>query len=349
MLLRKNERGLNDHVSVVKGIAIMLMLLGHSGMPWCGHMLSMIRMPVFVIASGYCFKDYYITHRLIFARRRVKSLYWPFVKWGLLFVLLHNVFCYMGLYAAETPVYGWRDMAQLVPKVLVMQTPEPLVGGIWFITELFFGVMLFTLLLPLIKRCPLAWVVGFAAVAVLMNLTGFHFRLRDVSLMSASYYTLGYWVRGRTLSHSWRTIAVLAVTLYLSSLVVRGNFQHMAPAWIVPNYATVIVGAWLLAALAWHIVEHCPLLTRIMAHVGTHTLIILTLHFLAMRMVSWLIIMCTGMPMECLSHHPVIKGCVWAWPLYFVAGLTLPLAYDWLKQKTLKTVGKWLKNEREVA
>ena len=30
MLLRKNEHGLNDHVSVVKGIAIMLMLLGHN-------------------------------------------------------------------------------------------------------------------------------------------------------------------------------------------------------------------------------------------------------------------------------------------------------------------------------
>ena len=57
MLLRKNEHGLNDHVSVVKGIAIMLMLLGHSGMPWCGHMLSMIRMTGFVIASVDCFKD----------------------------------------------------------------------------------------------------------------------------------------------------------------------------------------------------------------------------------------------------------------------------------------------------
>ena len=352
MLLKKNERGLNDHVSIVKGIAIMLMLLGHSGMPWCGHMLSMIRMPIFVIASGYCFKDYYLTHRMTFVRRRGKSLYWPFVKWSAIFVLLHNVFCYLGLYNPDELLYGWCDMLSQVPQILVMREPEPLVGGIWFVRELFFATMLFIAFSFLIKRKPLLWVAIFVAVAVTLNVMGLHFKLRDVSLMAASYYTLGYWVRGRTLRHDWWVILLLLAILATSAQFVPGNFQKMNAAWVVPNYATVMVGAWMVAAIAYHIDTHGGWLPRAIAYVGNHTLIILVMHFLSMRLVSWCIVLCTGMPKECLSHHPVIKDCVWAWPFYFVAGLMLPLAFDFVNKrfwKSLSRIPKMLKSGEKVS
>ena len=129
MYLRKNEKGLNDHVSVIKAIAMILLLYGHTNSPFLGHMFSMLRMPVFVMASGYCFKDYYLEHRVTFAKRRVKSLYWPFVKWSLVFLLLHNVFKHIGFLSPSTPAYTWHDMLSQLPHVAVMLVVEELLVG----------------------------------------------------------------------------------------------------------------------------------------------------------------------------------------------------------------------------
>lgn len=343
MLLQKNERGLNDQVSVVKGIAILGVLLEHAttfNIPILGRYPSMLMLPIFVIASGYCFKDYYITHRLTFVKRRIKSLYWPFVKWAAIFVFLHNVFCFIGFYPANIALYSWRDILGQVPHILMMHTFEPLIGANWFIAELFFGAMLFIALIPLIKRYPLVGVIGFAALAVIFNLTGFHLRLRDVSLMCASYYTLGFWVRGRKLNTRWFVIILLLALLVLGALIVPGNFQVMSPRWIIPNYATVIVGSWIVAIIAWYIVKHCGWLSRFLVYIGNHTLIILTLHFTAMHIVSWIIATTLGLPHEYISNSPVMKGVVWAWPFYFIAGILLPLAFDFANKKFWKCLKK---------
>ena len=51
----------DNSISIAKGIAIILMVLGHAQCPeLLNRYLSMMRMPLFFFMSGYCFKIKYM-------------------------------------------------------------------------------------------------------------------------------------------------------------------------------------------------------------------------------------------------------------------------------------------------
>ena len=89
----------DNSVSIAKGIGIILMLIGHAGCP--SHLNSFIyqfHMPLFFFISGYCFKEKHLNNFKDFAIKRIKGIYLPFIKYSLLFLLLHNVFYNLNIY-----------------------------------------------------------------------------------------------------------------------------------------------------------------------------------------------------------------------------------------------------------
>lgn len=89
----------DDSINIAKAWGIFLMVLAHSFFSVFGEIwIGMFHMPVFFFFAGYCFKTKYLTDFRTFAWNRVRGLYVPFVKWGLIFLLLHNVFFHLHLY-----------------------------------------------------------------------------------------------------------------------------------------------------------------------------------------------------------------------------------------------------------
>ena len=85
----------DNSVSIAKGIAIILMVLAHTRFSEYGnYWINMFHMPLFFFFAGYCFKDKYLEIPSDFVIKRFKGLYKPFVKWGLIFLVLHNLFFY---------------------------------------------------------------------------------------------------------------------------------------------------------------------------------------------------------------------------------------------------------------
>lgn len=83
----------DNSISMTKGLAIILMVISHAPFSKIGwQFISMFHMPLFFIVSGYCFKENYLNDSCIYLRKRIKGAYWPYVKYQLLFLLLHNVF-----------------------------------------------------------------------------------------------------------------------------------------------------------------------------------------------------------------------------------------------------------------
>ena len=96
----------NPSVGYLKALGILLMVFGHSGNTnHINHFIYMFHMPLFFIASGYCFKDKYLSTPRKYIYNKVKGIYWPYVKWSLLFLLLHNVCFNLHLYSDQ---YGWK-------------------------------------------------------------------------------------------------------------------------------------------------------------------------------------------------------------------------------------------------
>ena len=83
----------NMLVDTGKGIAIILMCIGHAYCPDAlFYFIYMFHMAFFFMMSGYFFSDKNLDNPKAFIWKRITGLWVPFVKWGLIFVLLHNIF-----------------------------------------------------------------------------------------------------------------------------------------------------------------------------------------------------------------------------------------------------------------
>ena len=120
---------MKDNVSIAKALAIILMVIGHSGIKWDApilfNMINLFHMPLFIFTAGYCFKWDYIDNVKIFIKKRVLGLWWPYVKYGTLFLVLHNVFFSLNIYndsygaVGSTAVSFLYDYSIFAKKLLI--------------------------------------------------------------------------------------------------------------------------------------------------------------------------------------------------------------------------------------
>src|SRR5574344_3049843 len=81
----------NTIISICKAFAIILMVIGHADCPVA--LMSFIyefHMPLFFITAGYFCSLKYLDTEATFVKKRIKGLYWPFVKWATFFLIIHN-------------------------------------------------------------------------------------------------------------------------------------------------------------------------------------------------------------------------------------------------------------------
>ena len=75
-----------------------MMCVGHTECYWLIiNFIYLFHMPLFFIAAGYFFSKKYEQDPWLFCKKRFKGLYVPFVKWSLLFLVLHNLMFKIGI------------------------------------------------------------------------------------------------------------------------------------------------------------------------------------------------------------------------------------------------------------
>lgn len=127
----------NITIDILKGICIILMVIGHSGAPqWLKEGIYMFHMPCFFIISGYLFNEKYLYDIKNFLSRKVQTLWKPFVIWTLIFLALHNIFADLYLYKDS---YSLTQHLKYAVQALLMRKSEQLLGGFWFLIALLFA------------------------------------------------------------------------------------------------------------------------------------------------------------------------------------------------------------------
>ncbi len=138
----------DNAVTIAKGIAIILMVLGHSCTRTFGeHYVNLFHMPLFFFFSGFFFKDEYLHDVKSFLIRKAKGIYWPWCKWGLLFLLFHNVFFKLHIYSdcvqyqgVVSYLYGFKEFFEKGFRIVFgFHGQEQLLGGYWFLKTLFWS------------------------------------------------------------------------------------------------------------------------------------------------------------------------------------------------------------------
>lgn len=348
---------MNNQVSIAKGICIILMVMAHAGSPlWTIRFVYMFHMPFFFIISGYCFKEKYLCHSRSFLIRRVKGLYLPYVKWSLCFLLMHNVFFHLHIYDSiygyvdrvtfeQTPsvFYSFTDIKSLAYRIIVsMSGHDQLLGGYWFLKQLFYGSIIGFLALKLklfdkvaSYKTAIIGGGGILCLTIIMRYYEFvvpYIEIGWLTFFSAFYYICGILFKrilGEMFMSKTNHIMVLTIPVIAVVAIVLPGYEMVDCRVIdMPLYILAsICGFTLVMSLSLKIEMLNNFVTQFLCFCGNNTLPILTWHFLSFKLVSLFLVWKYSQPIERIAEYPQMREYSqhgW-WMTYLIAGVAVPL------------------------
>lgn len=338
-------------ISISRGIGIILMVFAHASVyNYPNSMIYLFHMPLFFLLSGYCFKDKSLQSFPSYLARKIKTLYLPYVLVAVSALFLHNYLMEIGVYGTKYPFQGAFDHMRTLPEtigmtkkaIIGMNATDNIVGGIWFLKQLFWG-SLFLFAIAKAKRVPpLVWLLIIVAVFIAFDHFNYELprlELRGMTFLSLLFIYLGYLYRrhgheaGRTATIGMAIILFTVACFYSDSMFTATSFT------LLPYTLLACIGSYLVFAFSRWLMSQNRLapLASALAYAGDHSLAILILHFPAIKLVSLLIIKIYSLDEDMLSMHPTIADYSYRgwWLAYLLAGVTLPLAIQFTTRKAV--------------
>jgi fucose 4-O-acetylase-like acetyltransferase len=306
-------------------------------------------MPLFFFCSGIFYKEMLSKGSVtIFLKKRVRGLYFPFVKWSVLFLLLHNLLLAIGVYNSHygyeggSFYYSVSDVIRRLGLILFTMTGyEELLGGFWFIRSLFVSCLLIAFISFILrfsfkyKHELICFFFLIMTIFLRRYVPDVEFP-REVSMGSfgAMFYMLGYLLSSypRFWQNKYGAVTcclfLFIFLYYFRSGVSMGCGYNK----VIPFSLSAISGTLLTIYVSKLIEKRIPIIKRTLYYIGNHTLEILSLHFISFRFVSFLFTMIYGIDVIHIAEHPVIKNInithsYW-WLIYAIAGIVIPLLLD---------------------
>ena len=253
----------DNSVSIAKAFAIMLMVLAHTWFMDIGNKwINMFHMPLFFFMAGYCFKDKYLTDFKSFALKRVTGLYKPFVKWSIVFLVLHNVFFYLNLYNSDygfrgnvSQLYSLTDFAKRAIMIVTsMSGNEQLLGGYWFLKSLFVGSLIAYFFIRYVKNSVIrgGYLLALAIIISAFNLSIPFFHISGREFLAAMIFTTGYSYKNQNLQvhHSWWCVLVGLFFVTIGVCYWQASLMQFSWESIVPFLISAIAGTLMVFKLS---------------------------------------------------------------------------------------------------
>lgn len=355
LFLQKKNTIMQDHtknnfISIAKAIGIILMVAGHSGCPAImNRFLYLFHMPLFFVCSGYFFKDIIGTNVLAkYYKRKTYGLYMPYLKWSLLFLLFHNIFVASDIIHSE--IYDLNDYAKQILNICIMKDFDILIRPFWFIKELLLSSILLATISYLRHRFAVKFtnVLPAAIFLILTLLCKYHNInfpvLGDVSILTLSitYIYTGMLYRqyeNKIKPQSTTFIICFAITI-TGSFLFNGeiDMRYTIISNVIPYFILSITGILFIFGVSkyinLHVNDH-----HYIYFIGNHTMPILALNLLALKIGNLIKIQIYDMPMGSLASHTIIydKNQLF-WILYIIIGVLIPLLLEHIYLYFIKKV-----------
>ena len=352
-------------VDIIKGIAILLMVLGHARFPGT-EFVYMFHMAVFFMASGYFIKEKHadsITSVKNTIIKRIKGLWLPFVVWNTIFTLCHNFFIMSNIYTSDTGVTAYLDpslvsisktlsvkeMAVNIFKGLFMAGHTELGGAFWFLRVLFYISVAYVIIdfcLKKILKNQTRVIIAQGIISAVFLTIGFFMSLKSIEVFATdrffSCYSLYY--IGMLLSKIntgklklWHyivmTILGFSAVLVLSNFgsISIGNNDYVNPAFML---GASLAGWFFLFGIAG-LFENIKGINSLFVILGQNTLGLVIFHFLCFKPVNIIVALVNDWPMSTVAGFPVnyVSGCWWI--AYTLSATILPIII-WTIWKKIK-------------
>lgn len=335
-------------LDVLKGLGIILMVMGHSGVSFVDF-IYLFHMALFFMASGYTWKDDKVKDLSTLKKAvisRIKALWLPYTLANGIYTLMNNQFLDLGLYSTDHAAYrSPLQTAFYLLKNLLFTEDTRFGGASWFLRTLF----IVSVAHLVIRYIACHWkygkvffcgVIGATLVgAEFVNLTRITIPLGIHTCFCAyTAFLLGMLINKLRLTQRLGKFLPLAALAAFGVLLILNPLDTIGLG--VGNigcllfYVTVSLAGWLMIWGISALIKGFP--AKIIAYCGKHSIWILLLHFLAFKPVTWIYLLITGADMAGLSSFPTYP-VTYLWPLYTIVGVVLPLLFmmlvNWIKSK----------------
>lgn len=343
----------NNVISICKGIAIILMVIGHAEAPGLlTNIIYTFHMPLFFITAGYFFNRSYLSDPWTFCRKRFNGLYIPFVKWSLVFLLLHNVWHHFGILnetygnwtGGVTHPYSWNDFARRLVMIFTSMSgyDEFMAGAFWFFRGLLVASLLFLMLYKLLDDHTRLNAPGSVALICIGALAFTAFRIfNGISLKyipnggMREVWGLFFFGIGVLYRHYEPRIREhWSLFLIYSGIICGAGYLHTSgmnnggrPQDLITLPVTGIVGFLMTRYAARLIDSRETSLRRLLVFIGENTLFIFIFHIISFKAVSLMKVWWYDLDPLQIGCHMVIhhNHTDFFWVLYSMAGVALPL------------------------
>ena len=372
-------------ISIAKGIAIILMVVAHAEAPgWLCKFIFEFHMPLFFITAGYFFSLKYLNDEATFIKKRVKGLYWPFVKWAVFFLIIHNWMFDLGILnetfgneaGGVTHPYFWHQMQQNLWTIVTAMGGYDafLCGAFWFFRGLFVASILYLIIYKVVlKLLPsrAAASTPYLICVLLLLLCGWktYEGLRVINLiqggsrdmMGCFFFGCGFIFRQFVVRYQKVTARVyvslpltlvFAVIVFLFSKYLTANMNWRST---YTQFLSLPVPALLGFLMTYNLSRWIDgtkgWLKRFLVYTGDHTLNIFIFHIISYKVVSLLKIWYYGLDPRQIGCHMVIHDYSQQdlfWILYTIAGVGIPLFGTWLSEKVKRWKGEKVKRDQRI-
>ncbi len=354
--------------TILKAIAIILVVIAHSAAPaYLSNFAYMVGVPAFFVLSGYFFKLDNLDNTSDFVIRRTKTLYLPFIKWGVFFLILHNLFFEVGFLSESygnaqggvTHPYNWTQAAQhLWSMVFNMSGYDPfMAGAFWFFRALFLANIAFIFLFKATRRLgklktstlqvvsviALAFLLALWQAAMGLHITGVaqggYRELMGIVLLGIGFLLRradetpdsSIWHNPIIMLAASSVVLMILTFVYPISMAAKPGSVLSVPILTVAGTAAFI---W-LRGLSEFILQLPEKYTQWLQFTGENSLYIFVFHLLAFKVASMIKVGVYQLDWAMVGGHPVVQHELGDgfWLLYIFVGVVLPILPVWIWRK----------------
>lgn len=288
-----------EWIDLAKGLAILLMIIGHVQLiPWEPYrkIIFSVHMPLFFIVAGYFSKPELTGKTVLKWCRQLLIPYLVtclltagvyFVKQGEISLAEELYRCFWGsgvvaLYGPGVPITG--------------ETFIPMLGAIWFLPCMFFGKVLFTLLLRLTPKWPEPLR---GVIVLLMTALGYAIGLQwkiplnlDIALFCTVFFYAGYLVRRSPFTERPSEIMpIIYMLLWLLAIKLGGlqlaNRSYGSIGCVTLVVIGAIAGTLVLFIVCRRVLGRLRGVSAFLRFCGKNSLYILCIHHLETTFFMW--------------------------------------------------------------
>lgn len=324
-------------IDIAKAIGIICVVLGHTQFRY-SQLLYQFHLPLFFFLSGAVFNlDKYKNLKTLILKK-IKTLYLPFIKFEIIFLILHNFFTKLNFYTAASNVILQYDLKHFLInliKILTMGGGEQLAGPLWFLISSFEITIIYAVMIWICKKNLRNYYINITTISLILYFIGCysHFpRMLSQSLIGLLFYSFGFMYKEFRNVISFKPIYVLITSciLVLCSMINYIDISKLQIDYKLLLILSGLSGIYVTIYISKKIAEKgCKLLQ----YIGKNTIYILALHCISFKTITLIEYFIYKFDPYYIGKFPTFEISQSWTLLYVMCGIFLPILIKMIVDK----------------